>query len=73
MCEAAKNVSSCWHQNEHTLQLPLWPTAAAPAASSASAVQGAVNTDKLYSAYHYSHPPLVERLAAIDAGMKKAS
>jgi STE24 endopeptidase len=36
-------------------------------------VQGAVNTDKLYSAYHYSHPPLVERLAAIDAGMKKDS
>ena len=37
------------------------------------AVQGAVNTDKLYCAYHYSHPPLVERLAAIDAGMKKDS
>jgi STE24 endopeptidase len=35
--------------------------------------KGAVNTDPLYSAYHYSHPPLLERLAAIDAGMKKSS
>ena len=26
----------------------------------------AMNTDPLYSAYHYSHPPLVERLAALD-------
>jgi STE24 endopeptidase len=26
----------------------------------------AMNTDPWYSAYHYSHPPLVERLAAID-------
>ncbi|XP_020261800.1 CAAX prenyl protease 1 homolog [Asparagus officinalis] len=25
-----------------------------------------MNTDPLYSAYHYSHPPLVERLAALD-------
>lgn len=25
-----------------------------------------MNTDPWYSAYHYSHPPLVERLAAID-------
>lgn len=26
----------------------------------------AMNTDPWYSAYHYSHPPLVERLAAIE-------
>lgn len=25
-----------------------------------------MNTDPWYSAYHYSHPPLAERLAAID-------
>ncbi len=33
--------------------------------------KGPPNVDELYSAYHYSHPPLPERLAAIDAGMKK--
>ncbi|KAI4338397.1 hypothetical protein MLD38_023461 [Melastoma candidum] len=32
----------------------------------------AMNTDPWYSAYHYSHPPLVERLAAIDASDKKS-
>ncbi|KAL5718685.1 Ste24 endopeptidase [Ranunculus cassubicifolius] len=32
----------------------------------------AMNTDPWYSAYHYSHPPLVERLAAIDELEKKA-
>ncbi|GJV45283.1 CAAX prenyl protease 1 [Tanacetum coccineum] len=32
----------------------------------------AMNTDPWYSAYHYSHPPLVERLAAIDEADKKA-
>ncbi|KAK1412222.1 hypothetical protein QVD17_33289 [Tagetes erecta] len=32
----------------------------------------AMNTDPWYSAYHYSHPPLVERLAAIDEVDKKA-
>ncbi|KAL2251764.1 CAAX prenyl protease 1 homolog [Sesamum indicum] len=31
----------------------------------------AMNTDHWYSAYHYSHPPLVERLAAIDEPDKK--
>ncbi|XP_073140079.1 CAAX prenyl protease 1 homolog [Henckelia pumila] len=31
----------------------------------------AMNTDPWYSAYHYSHPPLVERLAAIDKTDKK--
>ncbi|OIT08036.1 PREDICTED: CAAX prenyl protease 1 homolog [Nicotiana attenuata] len=31
----------------------------------------AMNTDPWYSAYHYSHPPLVERLAAIDEPDKK--
>ncbi|XP_038682734.1 CAAX prenyl protease 1 homolog isoform X2 [Tripterygium wilfordii] len=31
----------------------------------------AMNTDPWYSAYHYSHPPLVERLAAIDEAEKK--
>lgn len=34
-------------------------------------LQGAVNVDALYSSYHHSHPPLLERLAAIDAAMKK--
>lgn len=33
----------------------------------------AMNTDPWYSAYHYSHPPLVERLAALDVGEKKES
>lgn len=32
-----------------------------------------MNVDSLYSAYHYSHPHLVERLAAIDAALKKDS
>ncbi|KAM5555444.1 CAAX prenyl protease 1 [Rosa sericea] len=32
----------------------------------------AMNTDPWYSAYHYSHPPLVERLAAIGETDKKA-
>uniref|UniRef100_A0A7N0V1D8 CAAX prenyl protease n=1 Tax=Kalanchoe fedtschenkoi TaxID=63787 RepID=A0A7N0V1D8_KALFE len=31
----------------------------------------AMNTDPWYSAYHFSHPPLVERLAALDAAGKK--
>ncbi|KAK8693555.1 hypothetical protein V6N13_071133 [Hibiscus sabdariffa] len=31
----------------------------------------AMNTDPWYSAYHYSHPPLVERLAALDEANKK--
>ncbi|GKU96789.1 hypothetical protein SLEP1_g9982 [Rubroshorea leprosula] len=31
----------------------------------------AMNTDPWYSAYHYSHPPLVERLAALDESGKK--
>ncbi|OVA13955.1 Peptidase M48 [Macleaya cordata] len=31
----------------------------------------AMNTDSWYSAYHYSHPPLVERLAALDESDKK--
>ncbi|KAK4751653.1 hypothetical protein SAY87_020451 [Trapa incisa] len=31
----------------------------------------AMNTDPWYSAYHYSHPPLVERLAALDEPNKK--
>ncbi|KAI7842551.1 hypothetical protein COHA_003788 [Chlorella ohadii] len=34
--------------------------------------KGALASDPLYSAYHYSHPPLVERLAALDAAGKKA-
>ena len=33
--------------------------------------KGAANVDPLYSAYHYTHPPLVERLKAIDAALKK--
>lgn len=35
--------------------------------------KASMNTDPWYSAYHYSHPPLEERLAAIDAQLKKAS
>ena len=31
----------------------------------------AMNTDPWYSAYHYSHPPLVERLAALGEPDKK--
>ncbi|CAI5725199.1 unnamed protein product [Hyaloperonospora brassicae] len=31
-----------------------------------------MNPDRLYSAYHYSHPPLVERLNAITARAKKS-
>ncbi|XP_065859735.1 CAAX prenyl protease 1 homolog [Euphorbia lathyris] len=31
----------------------------------------AMNTDPWYSAYHYSHPPLVERLGALDEADKK--
>ncbi|CAK0780161.1 hypothetical protein CVIRNUC_004953 [Coccomyxa viridis] len=34
--------------------------------------RSAVNVDAWYSAYHHSHPPLVERLAAIDDMSKKA-
>ena len=30
-----------------------------------------MNPDPLYSAYHYSHPPLVERLSAVETHMKK--
>ncbi len=29
------------------------------------------HTDPLYSAYHYSHPPLLERLRAIDAAVAR--
>ncbi len=36
-----------------------------------AAVQGAMHVDPLYSAYHYSHPPLVDRLEAIDRALKK--
>jgi STE24 endopeptidase len=32
----------------------------------------AMNTDPWYSAYHYSHPPLVERLQALDLATKKS-
>lgn len=34
--------------------------------------QGAVATDPLYSAWHLTHPPLSERLSALDAAAKKA-
>lgn len=33
--------------------------------------KGAMHVDPLYSAYHYSHPPLVDRLEAIDRAVKK--
>ena len=32
---------------------------------------GALCVDPLYSAYHYSHPPLVERLAAMKREAKE--
>lgn len=35
--------------------------------------QSAINVDKLYSTYHYTHPPVVERLQAIDGLMKKST
>ncbi|KAG2423032.1 hypothetical protein HXX76_015548 [Chlamydomonas incerta] len=35
--------------------------------------KGAMHVDAWYSAYHYSHPPLVDRLAAIDAGAAAAA
>mmetsp|Transcript_30255 Transcript_30255/g.42175 ORF Transcript_30255/g.42175 Transcript_30255/m.42175 type:complete len:172 (+) Transcript_30255:1018-1533(+) len=34
---------------------------------------GTMVPDWMYSAYHHSHPPLVQRLAAIDAAGKKAA
>lgn len=33
--------------------------------------KSAPNVDKWYSAYHYSHPPLLERLTAIDEASLK--
>merc|ERR1712096_34345 len=33
--------------------------------------KGGFNIDNLYSAYHYSHPPMVERLAAIEEALAK--
>ncbi|GIL78776.1 hypothetical protein Vretimale_269 [Volvox reticuliferus] len=33
--------------------------------------KGAMHVDPWYSAYHYSHPPLVDRLRAIDGAEKK--
>ena len=33
--------------------------------------KASMNVDPWYSAYHYSHPPLVERLGAIDSALKK--
>jgi len=33
--------------------------------------KSAPNVDPWYSAYHYSHPPLLERLTAIDVASKK--
>jgi hypothetical protein len=35
--------------------------------------KASLNVDSWYSAYHHSHPHLVERLAAIDADLKKRS
>ena len=35
--------------------------------------KGAPHVDSFYSAYHHSHPPLLERLSAIDAEMKRRS
>lgn len=35
--------------------------------------KGAMHVDALYSALHYSHPPLVERLRAIDAAIDRSA
>lgn len=35
--------------------------------------KASLNVDPLFSAYHHSHPHLVERLSAIDAALKKDS
>ncbi|EFJ52686.1 hypothetical protein VOLCADRAFT_78672 [Volvox carteri f. nagariensis] len=35
--------------------------------------KGAMHVDPWYSSYHYSHPPLVDRLKAIDSAVKKAT
>lgn len=35
--------------------------------------KASLNVDSWYSVYHHSHPHLVERLAAIDAAVKKDS
>lgn len=34
---------------------------------------GNMNPDWLYSAYHFSHPPLIERLKALHGHTKKAT
>ena len=34
--------------------------------------KSAQNVDRWYSTYHYSHPPLVERLKEIQDGSKKS-
>jgi Zn-dependent protease with chaperone function len=41
-----------------------------PSCSALCPPQSALNVDPLYSAYHYSHPPLCQRLAAIDAALR---
>ncbi|GAX86530.1 hypothetical protein CEUSTIGMA_g13937.t1, partial [Chlamydomonas eustigma] len=33
--------------------------------------KSAMNVDPLYSSFHYSHPPLAERLKAIDVGVSE--
>ena len=33
--------------------------------------KGSLNVDPWYSTYHYSHPPVPERLAAIGVGLDK--
>lgn len=35
--------------------------------------KASLNVDSWFSAYHHSHPHLVERLSAIDAALKKDS
>lgn len=34
--------------------------------------KASMNVDPLYSTYHHSHPHITERLAAIDAALKKS-
>eukprot|EP00879_Flechtneria_rotunda_P033237 GHRR01036789.1.p3 GENE.GHRR01036789.1~~GHRR01036789.1.p3 ORF type:complete len:127 (+),score=46.82 GHRR01036789.1:358-738(+) len=34
--------------------------------------KASMNVDPYYSAYHYSHPHITERLAAVDAELKKS-
>ena len=73
--QAAQAVQLEWRflRMRHCVRRGMTPRPAPHALYVISMLQGAVASDPLYSAYHYSHPPLVERLAALDAAAKKAA